>query len=327
MSSIKAERLPGLNDFRFIKANDSLAENINTWAPDRGFFCEHRRKWQYGNNYRVKRNRYDTFSFYIDTLAVSVKVHLYNEIGEELTTVISGIGYTGTSVPGNTYTRGGVDYVYQSIYHTFKFSDIYTMALSQQVFYIGLECDYDTGDGAESTWYISEPIYVRKGSWPHTMLIEATNGESDYNVMFEAFPPTLHFPGITFRQRVEAYMSDEPAPASTDTVFKDQDYSIQKLKSVPYRLFDLVVGGKSGVPKYMLDKINRCLSCDTVLIDGVQWVKDEGANWSLTPAPDYMMFAGKIRLQEYEHDGGMVYTNEGDAEERYHDDFHDDSHD
>lgn len=330
MATAKAERIPVLNPFRFIKANDTLAENINTWPTDRGFFREQIRRWQYGS-YCIKRNASDRFDMYIDSLAGTVELHLYDCDGNELATTYSGIGLTGVAVAGNTYNIGGVDYPFNSIYISFKFSDIYTItpARGQQKFHIALECVYDAGDRTKSTWYVSEPINVRlSNSWPKTMLIDVTNSENDYDVMFEAFPATSSFAGCRFRYRVEASISDEPAPAFTDTVFKDQDYSLQKLKSVPYRLFDLIVGGGTGVPKYKLDKINRALSCDTSLIDGVRYAKDEGANWSMVAATDCQLFSGKIRLQEYEHDGGTVYTNADDPEFlRYHDDYHDEYHD
>lgn len=320
----KAERLPVLNPFRFIKMDDTLAENINTWPTDRGFFYEHRRQWQYGDKYEHKRNYSDIVDIYIDTLA-SVELHMYDADGNEFVTTYSGIGVSGVAVPGNTVTVGGVDYTYNSVYISFKLSDIFIMVPSQRVYYIGLECVYDAGDRTKSTWYISEPIKVRKSGWPKTMLIDVTNEENDYDVMFEQFPVTGSFAGLKFRHRVEACISDEPAPAFTDTVFKDQEYSLQKLKSVPYRLFDLIIG---PAPKYILDKINRALSCDTTLIDGNRYVKDEGASWSMVAASEYNLFSAKIRLQEYEHDGGTVFTNADDPDfDRYHDAYHDEYHD
>lgn len=305
---VKSDRIPALNPIRFIKANDTKETNINTWGPDRGFFYEHKRYWQYGSDYTIKRNYTDLLTMYIDTLAVEVIVHLYDTNGEEIPT--AGIGFTGVTVPGNVYTLAGTDYPYQSINLSFPLSGLYTMTDSQKIIFIALECVYDTGAGETSNWYISEPVFFRNGEWRKTMLITATNSTNDYDVMFEATNAIFHY-------RVEADILDDPAPAFKDTVFEDQQYEMTKLQSVPYDLFDFVTG---AVPKYMLDKINRAFACDTFTIDGITYVKDGGANWSMTNAEGYKMHAGKIRLQKAQHESGTSWDSIEDPEitERVH---------
>lgn len=317
---VKDERIPAINPIRFIPANDTLPANINTWSFDRGFFHEKRRYWQFGDKYTQKRNYDDYVDIFIHTLATEVYMRLYDEQGNEITTTYSAVGITGALVPGNVYTFGGVDYPLQGIYISFKLSDIYAMVPAQQIFFIALECVYGTVGDADSRWYISEPIFFRKGNgWAKTMLIDAKHSINKYDVLFESYSTFDHGAGLRLRYRVEADLSDEPQPAFQDTAFKDQQYAERVLDSNPYRLFDFVIG---RVPKYMLDKVNRAIACDEFLIDNFRYVKDEGAAWSQVNAPEYRLHAAKIRLQEYDHDSGCDYNNSEDpAFDRFHTDW------
>ncbi len=315
--TVKAERYPIVNPIRMVPYGDTLAVNINTWAPDRGFFAQHKRQWQYGDKYQQKYNYTDDIDIYIDTLAAAVYVHVYDEYGEELATGYSGIGITGVAVAGNVYSYYGTDYPYQSVkVLSQSLSEFYTMVPSQQILYIALECSYDTGAGETSRWLISGPLFFRKNGWPKTMLIEAYNLTNDYDVMFEAV-------NMVFRSRVEADITEDPAPAFADTVFTDMGQQQRKLKSEPYRLFDFIVGGFGGVPKYMLEKVNRLLALDSFSIDGVRYAKDNGGNWSIVTAESYKMYGAKIRLQEYIHDGGTTYDTPDEVlEGRIHNGVH-----
>src|SRR5688572_22339211 len=118
MATPKAERFPILNPIRFIKANDTLAAGINNWPTDRGWFHEHRRTWQYGNTYQQKYQYTDAIDIYFDTLATDALLHVYDDQGDEVASVMIFSG--SVAVPGNTVNVGGVDYPFNSFYVSFN---------------------------------------------------------------------------------------------------------------------------------------------------------------------------------------------------------------
>lgn len=129
------------------------------------------------------------------------------------------------------------------------------------------------GDG--TTTMISEPMEVAE-TWPGTILYEYKNSTFHGDVIFET--------GIQFGIRVEAFIT-RLDPANLRTAFRDQKQNPTILKSVPYREWKNIIGKKSpngqvsGVPDWVIDKLNWVWSCDSVSLDGKSFAVADGANF------------------------------------------------
>jgi hypothetical protein len=100
------------------------------------------------------------------------------------------------------------------------------------------------------------------------------------------------------------------APASKDFSYEDQPLDETLLSSIPYRLFELIVGDSFGVPPYMIDLVNRILSCDDVLIDGRAYTKSEGARFEAIEQEGLPTKAWKIEMRESVNRPSQVFQNQ-----------------
>ncbi len=101
---------------------------------------------------------------------------------------------------------------------------------------------------------------------------------------------------------------DEIDPAFHDNGFENQLSAVSKLYSMPYRVFTAIIGGNEGVPAWVIDKVNRILSCDISAIDGVYYRKDINATWSMTKTQGYPKKAATISLREANPVGGWEFV-------------------
>jgi hypothetical protein len=194
---------------------------------------------------------------------------------------------------GGTLTLPGyTDSVFGDQYTTFAFKFAFSdFDIPDGFYYVVTNVVYDGDDDLNhGNLFVSEPIQIRS-TWKRTMLLEYQNNSNGYDVLwyYAAVPRPWSF-------RVEATIDIDPT--FHDTSFEDQAYRAEKLQSIPYRIGNLIIGGEKGVPPWVLDKVNRILACDTVLIDGVEWKKEPGANWTFTSAPGSALKAGAIKLRD-----------------------------
>lgn len=157
-------------------------------------------------------------------------------------------------------------------------------------------------DGSNIKQWISEPISL-KDTHENTLLIEYTHSENKGDILFEQLP--VRYPFL-----IESYI-DGMEPASADTVYEDQNYNLDQLDSTPYRGWTLYVGPTGdGVPDWAIDKLNRILSCDSVLFDGKQYRKGDGAK--LTPKRNqvYPLSSAEVAIREAFNDEGATFGNQ-----------------
>lgn len=112
--------------------------------------------------------------------------------------------------------------------------------------------------GLGSKFMISEPIDVAE-TWPNTVLFQYSNSKYHGDVIFET--------GITFGFRCEAVIR-RLDPGSERTAYRDQKINPSTLKVRPFRAWELGIGHLSGIPDWIIDKMNWVWSCDNVLVDG-----------------------------------------------------------
>lgn len=145
-------------------------------------------------------------------------------------------------------------------------------------------------DGSTDYTLDSEPFEVAE-SWPRTFLAKYKNSENNFSVVFDT--------GIEFTLRVDGTLSDF-TPEANDLVYTDQDQNATLLDSLPFRSFVLYVGDASGVPFWMLDKVNRVLSCNIVQVLDVPFsgyfTKKDGATWNVERENEYAFVGATLEI-------------------------------
>lgn len=117
--------------------------------------------------------------------------------------------------------------------------------------------------------YVSEWFSLKEYQ-ENTFLLEYTHDENDHDAVFET--------GIEFSLRVHGELR-EFQPGADRTVFIDQPRNIVQLAGKSFSTEKLIIGDSFGVPNYMIEKINNVFLCSEVLIDGKQYVGNEGARY------------------------------------------------
>lgn len=135
---------------------------------------------------------------------------------------------------------------------------------------------------------LSEPLNIRT-LHANTVLLEYTNASFKDDVIFETgFSPSLRIEGTV------QYKS----PASKDTLFEDQVLNQSLLSSRGYDLYEFLIGSSEGIPDYLIKKLNRILGCSTVMYDGIEYTKNDGAKFEPAEMDDYPMRVWTIELRE-----------------------------
>lgn len=144
------------------------------------------------------------------------------------------------------------------------------------------------GSDATLEQFISEPQYFSAED-SLTFLWSYSHSYNKFDVVFKT--------GIVFQFRCETSFGPL-TPKSHDTVWEDQPANLRTIDSIPYRQPKLCIGGRWGVPDWVIDKLNRILSCDTVLIEDRQYTKADGAQFETTAAEAYPLRGWKIDIRE-----------------------------
>ena len=258
--------------------DDWFSNTIREWEEKVGY-CQ-----------KVQRNDKMRLQFHVTNndsvalLLIDCKGNTVNGWEPALTVAIAGNTEPYTNQPLTTYQ------------FNFRIEDIST-PIDDGVYYLLLQ----VMTGEVATQEISEPIFIAD-DFPGTIVLDYTNNTNDYNCIFEQT-------GVVFSLRVEGDMPPvKLIPTSTDTSYTNQEGTVSKLYGQPGRTFSLIIGGQSatqqypGIPPYLYDKINGALLCDSWSIDGVEYVKDEGAKWAVEEVEQYPMVASSIVIREADPD-------------------------
>lgn len=173
------------------------------------------------------------------------------------------------------------------------------------------QCDLDLSIFSEGHYYaqvnvgsfslVSEPFQILETAPDDSLLIEYSHYETYQGVIFDSpFAPSIRVSGIL------KYLP----PGSKDTIYEDQSLNESILRSVPYRIWQFVLGGKKGVPPWFADKIFRILGCSSLKIDGRFYTKNEGSGFETNELEGYPMAGWKIELREKLSRGSLVYEND-----------------
>ena len=133
---------------------------------------------------------------------------------------------------------------------------------------------------------ISEPLDIAT-THKNTLLLRCTNKTNDFDI---AFLNNL-FVSKDFYLRVEGeFPSNGYTPYSDDAIYINQIKESTQLSSIPYNSEKVIYGGAEGIPNYLIDKINRFMSCTSFFIDEIQRQKaSDGVKLEPTGAELYPM--------------------------------------
>lgn len=144
-------------------------------------------------------------------------------------------------------------------------------------------------DGA-ITEYLADPIDLRDRH-EGTIMIEYRNSRNTQYTFFEQLP-------VLFRKRVYGAIRDFD-PASLTTVFEGENGRLVQLDSQPFRRWTLYAGGNGdGISESTLEILNRILTLDSVYIDRIAYVKDDGASWEQYKTDRVPLIGASIALRE-----------------------------
>ncbi len=155
------------------------------------------------------------------------------------------------------------------------------------------------GTGTE-TKLISEPMMIAE-DWPGTIQFEYSHSENEYGAIFQN--------GEKMYFRTEGVI-DDFTPGITETVFEDDPGNIVRLSSTTHRSFKLSIGNEAGVPDWVADKVNRIFGCDSVLLDGKQFVRPEGGKMEPKGEEGYPMRGWKMDIREAKNRNGLTIEND-----------------
>ena len=232
--------------------------------------------WETGQNYCQKWEKTDTIRIHfavLDTLSVEATPTLALHDG-------CGDFVSGLDVSEIILNAAGYNW-YEAV------ADLSLITAGKYLLVLG-----GAVDGATITFY-SEPVEIA-ADFENTLLFEYTHDENDFDLIFVPGSPE---PNRTFYFRVEGgFASDGLKPSSKDSMYIDQTHNAQMLSSVPFDVVTLTIGNGAGVPNWIAQKINRIFSCNSVIINGVAYCKNEGAKMEAVRGADYASAGWKVDL-------------------------------
>lgn len=157
-------------------------------------------------------------------------------------------------------------------------------------------------DGTNIEQYVGHPFKLQD-THEGTMLIEYTNTTNKGG----SWPEQL---SLRYAFSVEAYLG-RMIPKSVRTVYQDQNENTDQLYAVSYRNWPLYFGHTGeGISDDVYDLLMRIFDLDTVFLNGKQYVRADGGDWTKNSDEHTPLFGTSITVQEADNFEGFQH---GDA--------------
>jgi hypothetical protein len=271
--------LPYLNSIKLVVEN--LAYNYNLKHLDDALLTNQIYDYQTSKKYFQKFQNDDLIYFQIVSNFGSFS---YDVVDCNNNIKLSG----GSSIVNNTF--------YSLPFSCYEAS-INISTLDEGEYYIRVK----VGFGSSITTLISEPISV-SSNHINTALFSYRNSINTGGAIFQN-NETFHF-------RCEAVLQDFQ-PQSIDTVFEDQNADLITLSSFQFRTWKLLIGAAQGVPDWVIDKLSKIFGVDTVLIDGKQYVKQQGSKFEVVGSDRLVPLRGwSVEVRESKARSGVIIDND-----------------
>lgn len=268
--------VPLINPMKFVNvARTNLAQYF-TKQFDQYLFYEQLYDFEEKVNYFQRIFKGDTISLQFSSNFSPIQIDVINKYGNSVLTFVA------LQVRRNTYDPDY--YIYEAVINT---SALEEGCYSMQV----------TAGTTQPILLISE-IFIITTDITNTLYFEYSNSVYHEDVLFET--------GIKFSMRVPGIIAGY-TPGAKDVIYEDQILNNTLLSSRAYRNFKLFIGNSEGIPDWIIDKLNRVLSCDRVSIDGKLFCKADGAKWEEKPEENYAMAGWTIDLRESINRYSLIY--------------------
>jgi hypothetical protein len=269
--------IPYLNPVKFHKLTpDETAKYLTRHMDD----------WNFSNTvpaYQIKQNYYQPFQ-----TSDSLELQLESSFTAHTAKIVDGCGVTVQTL---TMVQGAESASEPGLF-IYEISQSLA-AIEPGKYYITINCN-------DELVLVSEPLEI-KDVHEYSICIEYSHSQNKDGLIFET--------GKKLELRVGGHIFFKE-PASKDTSYEDQSFDTTNLDSVPYRIYELYVGGSTGIPPYLIDKINRILGCNSVKIEGIYFAKPEGAKLEAIVADDYTLKGWTVDLQESENQYSFEFSND-----------------
>ena len=272
-----------LSPVKFIPYDFTKPDQYNMYHQDQAPFSKQTKRYLYPANYAQKWQQNDIIHLQVITRTISPVTAIVRDIDNN---TIDTITFTTKSSPAVTLP----DLIYETSY---------SLATLEEGFYTIL---ITVGMVPATVQYISEIIEVRSVH-SNTLLIEYSNSDNKLSTIFDT--------GFSPNFRVEAMLWDYK-PDSHFASFEDQIADINVINGIPYDTFELMVGWKSkGVPPYIIKLMEFIMTCETILIDGVEFTRDNDAKFEETKIEGWAMKLWKIKVRKAVNQYGISLTTDG----------------
>lgn len=201
----------------------------------------------------------------------------------------------------NVIKQSGSSSVITNTYYALPFvcyeTSIDISALDEGKYYIRVK----VGFGSSITTLISEPFEVAE-EHINTSLFTYKHSTNIGGAIFQN--------NETFYFRCEAVLQDFQ-PQSIDTVFEDQNADLITLSSFQFRTWKMLIGAAQGVPDWVIDKLSKIFGLDTVLIDGKQFIKQQGSKFEVSGSDRLVPMRGwVVEVRESKARTGVLIEND-----------------
>lgn len=110
--------------------------------------------------------------------------------------------------------------------------------------------------------------------------------------------------------RVEGWIS-EFEPDEHFTVFEDQPADIELLNAIPYEKYVLNIGCADGVPPWVIRKVARIMTLDTVTIDGKPYTRDGDVKWQKKTSDKWPKGYWTLAIRPSFNDDAVTFGDDG----------------
>lgn len=241
--------IPILNSFKYVPVNPAAHPEYNTKFNDDYIFEDTIYDWQeFTHRFQPVRTG-DKFPHQFTSNFAPILLQLVDCNGNVF------ISQNAMQVRANKYNPGF--YLYETTIDTTGLPD-------------GLYRALITPGGSVPDQQKSEWLYIAANQ-PHTIAAQYFNNRYHGDVVFET--------GIVFLLRLPGFF-EYKAPGSIDVLYADQVLDQVQLSSRLFNNKTLYIGDGSGVPPWMIEKMNFAFSCSNVTFDGKLLAKADSAKWT-----------------------------------------------
>jgi hypothetical protein len=276
---------PFINPIKFIELTPTLQDQYRSRHYDDFFYMETIKQWQEKRQYLQPWQQSDSIRWQFQSQMAPMKYSLI-DMDERV--------YVSNNMSDLLQNADDPDFrVYQG--------DLALAPYDPGIYFVRIDCGTADGDGNFPLVLISEPLIIAE-EHKNTLYLEYKGAGYYGSVVWgTGFSPNI---------RIRATLRPKSF-SSKDTFFEDEEMGMTLLDARPYEVYELIIGGATGIPDYLAKIINRILGCKTLQIDGRYYTKNDGAKLEESAQENYPMRAYKIELRDAS--GKNVRTYENDA--------------